>query len=90
MVRGFQEARKTMKHQVAETRRRKTTEFVRVGKYATEVPVELIHEEGGWAPYLSVEDVEKLEQVREALQRGDLAAAAKYGRVFELTPVSAQ
>ena len=76
-----------MKHQVAESRRRETTELVRVGKYAAEVPVELIHEEGGWAPYLSVEDVKKLEQVRESLRNGDLAAAAKYGRVFELKPV---
>lgn len=69
--------------------KRRTTEFVHVGKYAAEVPIELIVEEGGWSPYLSVEDVRKLEAVRLALKEGDVATAAKYSRVFELTPVSA-
>jgi len=29
-----------------------------------------------------------LDRVRIALRKGDLRSAAKYGRVFELTPVS--
>jgi hypothetical protein len=68
---------------------RNTTEFVREGKYAAEVPVELIEEEDGWSPYLSLDDARKLEAVRLALRQGDVATAAKYGRVFELLPVSA-
>ena len=68
---------------------RNTTEFVHEGKYAAEVPVELIEEEGGWSPYLSLDDARKLETVRLALRQGDVAAAAKFGRVFELLPVSA-
>jgi hypothetical protein len=80
MVGGFQETNEVMS--------RKTVELVRVGKYAAEVPVELIEEEGGWSPYLSLEDARKLEAVRLALGRGDLSAAAKHGRVFELLPVS--
>jgi hypothetical protein len=68
---------------------RKSVELVREGKYAAEVPIELIEEEGGWSPYLSIEDARKLEAVRLALRRGDVADAAKYGRVFELTPISA-
>ena len=59
------------------------------GKYAAEVPVELIEEEGGWSPYLSLDDAKKLEAVRLALRRGDLSTAAKHARVFELLPVSA-
>jgi hypothetical protein len=66
---------------------RKITKLVREGKYAAEVPVELIEDETGWSPYLSLDDVEKLDAVRDALEKGDLATAAKYGRVFELTPV---
>ncbi|MEI9991506.1 MAG: hypothetical protein WDM86_15865 [Rhizomicrobium sp.] len=66
---------------------RSTTELVHVGKYAAQVPIELVEEEGGWSPYLSVEDVHKLEAVRAALQAGDIATAKKYGRVFELMPV---
>ena len=45
--------------------------------------------EGGWSPYFSLEDAKKLETVRLALQRGDLAEAARHGRLFELLPVSA-
>ena len=68
---------------------RNTTEFVREGKYAAEVPVELIEEEDGWSPYLSLDDARKLEAVRLALRQGDVATAAKFGREFELLPVSA-
>jgi hypothetical protein len=68
---------------------RKKTKLVREGKYAAEVPVDLIEDEGDWSPYLSVDDAQKLDAVRLALRQGDIAAAAKHGRVFELTPVSA-
>ncbi|MGQ0742218.1 MAG: hypothetical protein ACT4OG_08000 [Alphaproteobacteria bacterium] len=69
--------------------KRKTVEFVHAGKYAAEIPVELIEEEGGWSPYLSVDDAKKLDAVRSALKSGNISAAARYGRVFELRPVSA-
>ena len=69
---------------------RRTTKLLREGKYAAEIPVELIEEEGGWSPYLSLEDARKLDAVRSALRAGDVAAAAKYGRVFELTPIVAK
>lgn len=64
------------------------TKFVREGRYAAEVDVELIEEGNGWSPYLSVDDARKLDEVREALRRGDLQAASRLGRVFNLTPVS--
>jgi hypothetical protein len=69
---------------------RLSKEFIHEGKYAAEVAVELIEDDTAWSPYLSPEDVSKLDSVRLALRRGDLAEAAKYGRVFELTPVSAK
>ena len=69
---------------------RKTTELIHEGKYAAEVPVELIEEEDGWSPYFSLEDAQKLETVRLALRRGDIAEASKHARVFELTPVAAE
>jgi hypothetical protein len=68
--------------------KRKTAELVREGKFATEIPVELIEEEGGWSPYLSLDDAKKLENVRLALREGDVATAAQYGHVYELHPVS--
>jgi hypothetical protein len=68
---------------------RSTIKIVHEGRYAAEIPVELIEEEGGWSPYLSIQDATKLDAVRKALRAGDIAAAAKYGRVFQLLPVTA-
>jgi hypothetical protein len=64
------------------------TKFIHEGRYAAEVPVELIEDDSGWSRYLSIEDATKLDSVRDALRHGDIAAAAKYGRVFELVPVT--
>lgn len=64
--------------------------FIHEGDYAAEVEVLLIEDEepgGGWGPYLSLEDVRKLDAVRQALQAGDLKSAALLGRVFKLEPV---
>ena len=41
----------------------------------------------GWPPYLSINDAEKLDNVRGALEDGDLVQAAKLARVFRLTPL---
>jgi hypothetical protein len=68
----------------------KSIKLTHEGKYAAEVPVELIEDDTAWSPYLSPEDVRKLDAVRLALRRGDIAEAAKYARVFELTPVAAK
>jgi hypothetical protein len=69
---------------------RKSSKYVHEGKYAAEVPIELIEDDTAWSPYLTPADVTKLDTVRLALRAGDIAEAAKYGRVFELTPVAAK
>jgi hypothetical protein len=69
---------------------RKSIKLIHEGGYAAEVPVELIEDDTAWSPYLSPDDVRKLETVMLALRRGDIAEASKYGRVFELTPVAAK
>ena len=61
---------------------RRHTKFVREGSYAAEVDVELLEEDNGWSPYLSLDDARKLDAVREALRRGDLEAASRLARVF--------
>jgi hypothetical protein len=68
--------------------RRHRIKLVREGQYAAEVDVELIDAEAGWAPYVSLEDAQKLDQVREALRRGDLQGASQLARVFKLTPIT--
>jgi hypothetical protein len=69
---------------------RKSTELIHEGKYAAEVPIALIEDDTAWSPYLSPDDALKLDTVRLALRRGDIAEAARHGRVFELTPVAAK
>lgn len=66
---------------------RSATKYVHEGKYAAEVKVELLVTVEGWSSYLSQEDANKLDSVRQALQEGDTHADARYGRVFVITPV---
>lgn len=68
--------------------RRKRTKLVHEGNYVAEVEVELLEEPEGWPPYLSLEDAYRLDDVREALRRGDVKTAARYSRVFSITPVA--
>lgn len=68
---------------------RRTCKLLHEGKYVAEVDVDMIYTDEGWSPYLSVEDAYKLDDVREALKRGDIKAAARVARVFSLTPVAA-
>ena len=68
--------------------RRRCTKFIREGKYAAEVEIELIESQDGWAPYLSLEDAQKLDAVRTVLRRGDLRRASQMARIFKLTPVA--
>ncbi len=68
---------------------RRISKLVREGIYVAEVEVETIFTDDGWSPYLSVEDAYKLDDVRDALKRGDLKAATRIARVYSLTPVAA-
>ncbi len=69
--------------------RRHYQKLVHEGDFAGEVEVELIDSEEGWAPYLSLEDAEKLDDVRTSLRQGDVKSAARIARVYRLMPVSA-
>ena len=64
------------------------TKLVREGDYVAEVEVELIDSDEGWSPYLSLEDAYKLDDIGEALRKGDIDAAMRFARVFTLTPVT--
>lgn len=56
--------------------RRQSKKLVHEGDYVAEVEVELIETDEGWSPYLSLQDAERLDEVREALRKGDLRAAS--------------
>ncbi len=64
--------------------------LVREGNLAAEVDVMLVEADGGWTPYLSIEDAYKLDDVRDALRAGDVKRASRLAsRVYRLTPVEA-
>ncbi len=67
-----------------------STKLVREGRYLAEVDVTLIESDSVWSPYLSADDAEKLDAVRLALRNGDLKAASRLARVFEMTPVAVE
>lgn len=67
-----------------------TKRLVREGDFVAEVDVDLIDAQGGWAPYLSLDDAYRLDDVREALRSGDLQRASRLARrVYRLMPVTA-
>ena len=69
---------------------RKKIKYLHEGRYVAEVEVELLEDDTGWSPYLSVDDAYKLDDVRDAIRQGDLKSAAKYGRIYELRLVVPQ
>jgi hypothetical protein len=69
-------------------KKRVRTKLVHEGKYVAEVDVELLETGDEWSPYLSLEDAYKLDDIRDALRRGDVKSAAQHGRVFTLTPIA--
>lgn len=67
-----------------------TKRLVREGNLAAEVDVTLVDADGGWTPYLSIEDAYKLDDVRDALRTGDVKRASQLAsRVYRLMPVEA-
>jgi hypothetical protein len=64
--------------------------LVREGDLVAEVDVHLVEAQGGWTPYLSLEDAYKLDDVRDALRAGDIKRASRLAnRLYRLTPVEA-
>jgi hypothetical protein len=68
---------------------KQVTILIHEGDYAAEVDIEIFTTVDEWSPYLSLEDAYKLDEVRQALRRGDLETAAQSARLFKLTPVAA-
>ena len=68
--------------------RKVSKRLVREGDLVAEVDVDLVDVEGGWTPYLSLEDAYKLDDVRDALRTGNIESALRLATaVYRLTPV---
>jgi hypothetical protein len=70
-------------------KKKRRTKLIHEGDYVAKVDVELIDADEGWFPYLSLDDARKLDDVREALRKGDLKRATRLARIYTLKPVAA-
>ena len=68
---------------------RRKKKYIHEGEYVAAVEIELVEDETGWSPYMSLDDAYKLDVVREALRNRDLHAAGGYGEVFRMEHVDA-
>jgi hypothetical protein len=68
--------------------KRRTIKMLYEGKYVAEVELDMIYSPEGWSPYISLEDANKLDDVRNMLKLGDIKSAMKFARIYTLTPVS--
>ena len=66
------------------------TKNIHEGEYMAEIEVIMTYNDDEWSPYLSIEDVEKLDTVRLALRQNNLKTASKLAKVYHLTPVTYQ
>ena len=69
-------------------KKRHCKKLIHEGQYVAEVDIELIDTDEGWSPYLSLNDAQKLDEVRNALRRGDLNAATRLLYLFLLQAYS--
>ncbi len=67
---------------------RKQIKHIHEGQYVAEVEIELVDSDISWSPTMSLEDAYHLDDIRKALKAGDLAAAAKNARVYEMKRIA--
>ncbi len=63
-------------------------QFIHECRYAAEVEVMIINDDSPWSHIVAKEGVFKTDRARLALRRGDVAAAAKEAKVFEMMPLA--
>jgi hypothetical protein len=64
--------------------------LIHEGRFAAEVSYVETDDGSPFGPTVRKEDAFKLDRVRLALRRGDLAAAAKEAKIFELMPLAGE
>ena len=64
--------------------------LIHEGRYAAEVAYDDVEDGSPFGSHVSKEDAFKFDRVRLALRRGDITAAAKEAKVFELMPLAGE
>ena len=67
---------------------RQKIKFIHARQFVAEVAVHVMESDDGWSPTISLADACRLDDVRRALKAGNLKAAARYGPVYEMRPVT--
>jgi hypothetical protein len=62
--------------------------LIHEGEYLAEVRIEVEQTNAPWGPYVNPDEARKLDALRLALRRNDIATAARYGTVYRLTKVA--
>ena len=76
---------------VNQTHSEKIIQYIDEGRYAADVEVTLhYNNENDWSPTIGPDDIEKLDRVIRALKKGDVQAAAKEAKLFELLPLAGE
>ena len=65
------------------------TKLIRHGNYVAEVDITL-EDDRPWGSTMSQDDAFKIDDVRQALQDGELKKAAKLARVYRMTPIDTE
>jgi len=69
-------------------RKRQHKKLIHEGNYVAKVNVKIIDTDEGWSPVISLDDAQKLDDVREPFRRGFIKSAGRLARVFVLTAVA--
>jgi len=68
--------------------KKRQEKFIHVGNYVARIELEYIYNEDSWSPCISVEDSRKLDEIKAALENGDLKTAGLNAKIYTLTPVT--
>jgi hypothetical protein len=60
------------------------------GSYVAEIEISIEEDGSPWGPTVAKDDVLKTDRIRLALRRGDVAAAAKEAKIYELLPLAGE
>jgi hypothetical protein len=75
---------------MTDQRTKLTVKHIHEGRYAADVEVSLVFDGSEWEPLIGPSDIAKLDRVTRALRSGNLSAAAKEAKVFELLPLAGE